>query len=45
VLADGAGHARLVELYLREAGFADIAVHRLRDGWTSDPLTVVIGRA
>jgi hypothetical protein len=42
---DGAGHARLVELYLREAGFADIAVHRLRDGWTSDPLTVVIGRA
>lgn len=42
---DGAGHARLIELYLRGAGFSDIAAQRLRDGWTSDPLTVVVGRA
>lgn len=42
---DGAGHAQLVELYLRGAGFADVAVHRLLDGRASDPLTVVLGRA
>lgn len=37
-------HAPLVETYLREAGYADIAVHRLRDGLISDPMTVVTGR-
>jgi SAM-dependent methyltransferase len=42
---DGAGHARLVELYLRRAGFTEVSVRRLLDGWSSDPLTVVIGRA
>ena len=41
---DGAGHAQLVDLYLRGAGFADVSVHRLLDGRTSDPLTVVVGR-
>jgi hypothetical protein len=42
---DGHGHARLVEAYLESAGFAAIETHRLKDGRTSDPLTVVIGRA
>jgi SAM-dependent methyltransferase len=41
---DGGGHARLVELYLRRAGFDDVAVGRVLDGWMSDPLTVVIAR-
>ena len=39
------GHARLIELYLEEAGFVGVEVHRLRDGRASDPLTVVMGRA
>ena len=39
------GHARLIELYLEAAGFAGIEVHRLMDGRTSDPLSVVMGRA
>ena len=41
------GHARLVELYLREAGFAAIETRRLSH-WVedfSDPLIAVIGRA
>jgi hypothetical protein len=41
---DGAGHARLVALYLERAGFTDIEIHRLRDGAHGDPLTVVTGR-
>lgn len=44
---DDAGHARLVELYLREAGFAHIETHRLAE-WIEDerdPLIAVIGRA
>jgi hypothetical protein len=41
------GHARLVELYLRHAGFERIAAHRLAE-WVEDerdPLIAVIGRA
>jgi hypothetical protein len=41
---DERGHAQLVELYLRRAGFADVAVHRLLDGRISDPLVAVVGR-
>lgn len=40
---DGRGHADLVSHYLRNAGFERIAVHILRDGRTSDPLTAVVG--
>jgi Methyltransferase domain len=42
---DDAGHARLVELYLRHAGFARIETHRLAE-WVedvSDPMTAVVG--
>jgi SAM-dependent methyltransferase len=44
---DDDGHARLVELYLRHAGFERIAAHRLAE-WVEDerdPLIAVIGRA
>jgi SAM-dependent methyltransferase len=44
---DDAGHARLVELYLRHAGFERIETHRLAE-WIEDeqdPLLAVIGRA
>ena len=44
---DDAGHARLVELYLRHAGFEPIETHRLAD-WIEDeqdPLIAVVGRA
>jgi Methyltransferase domain len=44
---DDAGHAKLVEHYLRQAGFADIETHRLAE-WVedeSDPMTAVVGRA
>jgi hypothetical protein len=44
---DDAGHARLVEAYLRHAGFASVETHRLRE-WIedeSDPLFAVVGRA
>lgn len=41
---DGAGHARLVDIYLRRAGFAETRIHRLIEDWTSDPLTAVVGR-
>ncbi len=37
-------HARLVDMYLRAAGFADVQIHILRDGRTSDPMTAVVGR-
>jgi hypothetical protein len=42
---DDAGHAHLVELYLRHAGFARIETHRLAE-WVedvSDPMTAVVG--
>jgi hypothetical protein len=42
---DDEGHARLVERYLRAAGFARIEIHRLAE-WvedTSDPMTAVVG--
>jgi SAM-dependent methyltransferase len=41
---DDASHARLVELYLRAAGFEGVDTLRLADGRTSDPLTAVVGR-
>ena len=39
------GHATLVELYLRAAGFVDVASSVLRDGRASDPMVAVVGRA
>ncbi|MGH7029237.1 MAG: class I SAM-dependent methyltransferase [Stellaceae bacterium] len=42
---DDAGHARLVEQYLRHAGFARIETHHLAE-WVedqSDPMTAVVG--
>ncbi len=44
---DDAGHAKLVEQYLRHAGFARIETHTLAE-WVedqSDPMTAVVGRA
>ena len=44
---DDDGHARLVERYLRHAGFERIETHRLAE-WVedvSDPMTAVVGRA
>jgi ubiquinone/menaquinone biosynthesis C-methylase UbiE len=44
---DDDGHARLVELYLRHAGFEQIETHRLAE-WiedAQDPMIAVIGRA
>jgi hypothetical protein len=44
---DADGHARLVELYLRYAGFERIETHKLAE-WVedfSDPMTAVVGRA
>jgi len=41
---DAHGHAELVALYLRRAGFMDIATRLLVDGRAGDPLTVVVGR-
>jgi hypothetical protein len=44
---DDDGHAQLVELYLRDAGFGRIETHRLAE-WIEDeqdPLIAVIGRA
>jgi methyltransferase family protein len=43
---DDDGHARLVELYLRRAGFDPVEKHRLAE-WIEDehdPLTAVLGR-
>jgi len=43
---DDDGHARLVETYLRHAGFTRIETHRLTE-WVedvSDPMTAVVGR-
>jgi hypothetical protein len=39
------GHAQLVDLYLRAAGFTDIAAHALRDGRASDPLIALVANA
>jgi hypothetical protein len=44
---DGEGHAHLVELYLRHAGFTRVETHRLAE-WVEDvcdPMTAVVGRA
>ena len=44
---DDDGHAKLVENYLRRAGFAQIETHRLAE-WVedvSDPMIAVVGRA
>jgi len=44
---DDDGHARLVELFLRHAGFERIETHRLTE-WVedvSDPMITVVGRA
>jgi hypothetical protein len=37
-------HARLVEFYLQNSGFADVAAHHLVDGLTSDLMIAVTGR-
>jgi SAM-dependent methyltransferase len=42
--SDPQSHARLIDLYLRAAGFTSIETHALRDGRQSDPITVVLGR-
>jgi hypothetical protein len=44
---DDERHARLVELYLRRAGFEPIETHQLAERVedVSDPLTAVVGRA
>jgi hypothetical protein len=42
---DDRGHAALVELYLKSAGFNDVATHNLADGTRCDPLLAVTGRA
>ncbi len=41
---DGPDQCRLVELYLRRAGFPAVESRTLRDGRRSDPLWAVIGR-
>ena len=44
---DDDGHAKLVEHYLRHAGFAEIEIHRLAE-WVEDerdPMIAVVGRA
>ena len=40
---DKRGHADLVALYLRNAGFERMEQHALCDGSSSDPLTAVVG--
>ena len=42
---DADGHAELVQLYLKRAGFGNVQVHVLADGGSSDPLTAVVGYA
>ena len=42
---DDRGHAALVELYLKSAGFNDVEVQVLADGSRCDPLFAVVGRA
>jgi len=40
----GPQHGHLISLYLRAAGFAAMETRQLRDGGTSDPFVVVVGR-
>jgi SAM-dependent methyltransferase len=40
---DGHGHADLVGLYMRNAGFQRVQAHSLRDGSEGDPLMAIIG--
>jgi SAM-dependent methyltransferase len=42
---DDAGHAQLVELHLRRAGFSDVDVELLVFDGRSDPLIALVGRA
>jgi hypothetical protein len=42
---DDRGHASLVQLYLKAAGFNDVTTHVLADGSRCDPLLAVVGRA
>src|SRR6266446_10382017 len=44
---DGEGHAHLVGLYLRHAGFTRVETHRLAESVDDvcDPITAVVGRA
>jgi hypothetical protein len=42
---DDRGHAELVSLYLKEAGFSDVAVEVLAQGWPGDPMIAVTGKA
>ncbi len=39
------GQAELVRLYMQRAGFANVQVHIVADGSSSDPLTAVVGHA
>jgi hypothetical protein len=39
------GHASLVRLYLERAGFGEPEIRLLRNGFDSDPLVALIGRA
>jgi SAM-dependent methyltransferase len=41
---DDAGHAALVELYMKAAGLGDIETQILADGSRCDPLIAVVGR-
>jgi len=41
---DGPDQCRLVELYLRRAGFGSVESRTMRDGRRSDPLWAVMGR-
>jgi len=36
---------KLVGSYLQAAGFGDVQTYRLAEGWRSDPMTAVVGRA
>ena len=42
---DGHGHARLIDFYLRGAGFDKVETHILESGARGDPMTVVVGRS
>ncbi len=41
---DETGHARLIDLYLRRAGFSEVSVEPLAWDRPGDPLTAVVGR-
>jgi hypothetical protein len=42
---DDRGHAQLVSLYLKEAGFSDVVVEVLAQGWPGDPMIAVTAKA